>query len=119
MAKGFYSFETESFEFRPVRNGIGNVHTTKLLAPEKGDDYTIGYMIIPPGSSIGDHFHDLSDEETYIIIEGQGEMLLDDEKRIVNPGDVIVNAPGGKHGLKNTGSTNLKVVALDVLVPKK
>lgn len=116
MAKGFYSFETEKFEFRPVRNGIGNVYTTKLLSPEKNSTYTIGYIIIPPGNSVGDHYHELSDEETYIIIEGQGEMVLDDEKRMVNPGDVIVNAPGGKHGLRNIGKTDLKVVAFDVPV---
>lgn len=116
MSKGFYSFETETFEFRPVRDGIGNVHTTKIVSPEKNSTYTIGYLIIPPGNSVGDHYHDLSDEETYIIIEGQGEMILDDEKKIVKAGDVIINAPGGKHGLKNIGSCDLKVVAVDIPV---
>lgn len=116
MAKGFHSFDNTNFNYAPARNGMGKIHSAKLISPDTGDQYTFGYMIIPPGHSVGDHHHELTDEETYIIIEGVGEMTLDDETRTVHAGDLIINAPGGKHGLKNIGTTNLKVVAVDVPV---
>jgi quercetin dioxygenase-like cupin family protein len=35
------------------------------------------------------------------------------------PGDVILNRPGGSHGLKNTGDQDLRIVVIEVDVRKE
>ena len=41
-------------------------------------------------------------------------MRVENEDVEVGPGDVIVNPPGGTHGLANTGVEPLRMVVLDV-----
>jgi mannose-6-phosphate isomerase-like protein (cupin superfamily) len=43
-------------------------------------------------------------------------MYLDGEEFEVEPGHVIVNRPGGTHGLKNIGNSELKLVVVEVPV---
>jgi mannose-6-phosphate isomerase-like protein (cupin superfamily) len=45
------------------------------------------------------HYHrDIT--EYYIVLEGEGEMELDDERVPVGPGDVIMIPPGTRHALR-------------------
>lgn len=73
----------------------------------------INYTELDPGVSIGYHAHG-RDEEVYVILEGGGEMTVDGETRRVGRGDVIVNPPGGSHGLKNDGDGVLRVLVFEV-----
>jgi mannose-6-phosphate isomerase-like protein (cupin superfamily) len=43
-------------------------------------------------------------------------MTVDGTPLVVRPGDVIVNRPGGTHGLRNTGVDPLRLVVVDVAV---
>ena len=43
-------------------------------------------------------------------------MYLEEDEFEVEPGHVIVNRPGGTHGLKNIGNTDLKIVVIEVPV---
>ena len=51
-----------------------------------------------------------------VPLEGKGMMYLDGEEFEVEPGHVIVNRPGGTHGLKNLGNSELKLVVVEVPV---
>ena len=62
---------------------------------------------IPVGADIGLHTHDRDAEELYVIVCGTGSMRLDGDELTVRAGDVIVNRPGGSHGLRNTGDEPL------------
>jgi quercetin dioxygenase-like cupin family protein len=73
----------------------------------------INYTILPPGTSIGVHGH-RNDEETYIVLEGNGTMMVDGELKEVIPGDVIVNKPYGTHGLANNSEAELKILVFEV-----
>ena len=53
-------------------------------------------------------------EETYVIVDGSGTMVVDGTRLEVGHGDVIVNRAGGSHGLENTGTEPLRLVVLDV-----
>ena len=57
--------------------------------------------VLGPGADIGRHTHGPDNEELYVIVSGKGFMVLDGEEFEVGPGDVILNRPGGTHGLKN------------------
>lgn len=69
---------------------------------------------VPPGTAIGIHTHDDSGEELYVVISGTGRMHIDGREFPVAAGDVVVNRPGGTHGLANTGDRPLRVVAVQM-----
>lgn len=69
---------------------------------------------VPPGTAIGVHTHDTSGEEVYVVICGTGRMHLDGREFPVGAGDVVVNRPGGTHGLTNTGQGPLRIVAIQM-----
>lgn len=63
--------------------------------------------------NFGLHTHGLDDEELYVIVAGTGTMTVDDLQFEVGPGDVVINRPGGAHGLANTSRHNLRIVVID------
>jgi mannose-6-phosphate isomerase-like protein (cupin superfamily) len=73
----------------------------------------IFYVELPPGTSVGEHTHDLDSEEYYLILSGSGLMRLGDEVLDVTHGDLIRNDPGQTHGLTNTGADTLRMYVFD------
>ena len=60
---------------------------------------------LPENTRTQRHYHKLS-EEFYFILEGSGEMAVNDEKHTVGPGDAIVIPPGAWHEI--TAATALR-----------
>ena len=73
----------------------------------------IFYVELPPGTSVGEHRHDIDSEEYYLILSGSGRMRLGDETLDVTDGDLIRNDPGQTHGLTNTGPDTLRMYVFD------
>jgi mannose-6-phosphate isomerase-like protein (cupin superfamily) len=98
-----------------AHEGRGEVLAARMLERRgaAGADF-LDLVVVPPGAGVGVHTHG-DDEETYVIIDGEGTMHLDGAEFAVGPGDVVVNKPGGTHGLDNTGAGPLRLVVLDVL----
>lgn len=91
----------------------GKFSHTRNDAPEDWAIKEIGWMTLEPGSSIGMHTHEVN-EDTYIIVSGEGE--FSDSKGNVTPvkaGDITIARKGDSHALKNTGSVPL--VFLDII----
>ena len=76
-----------------------------------GKGRLFAHYVIFPGSSIGFHQHH-GDFETYYILKGEGVINDNGVKTPVKAGDVIYTADGQSHGLENTGTENLEVIAL-------
>jgi mannose-6-phosphate isomerase-like protein (cupin superfamily) len=73
----------------------------------------IGFLAIAtlePGRKIEAHVDPM--EEIYFVLQGTGEMGVDDEKRQVGPGDATWIPTGSSHSLLNNGDE--KVVILVV-----
>lgn len=68
------------------------------------------YFAMPVGKRLGRHTD--TAEETQVIISGSGDLLLDSGTEPVRAGDVIVLPEGTFHDLKNTGSEDLRVIAV-------
>ena len=68
----------------------------------------------PPGAEIGVHTHANDNEEIYVIVGGSGVMYLDGDLFMVGAGDVVINAPGGTHGLRNTSDADLKLIVIEI-----
>jgi mannose-6-phosphate isomerase-like protein (cupin superfamily) len=62
---------------------------------------------VQPGMRTTPHYHPQT-EEIYYILEGAGQMTIDDETRQVGPGDAIAIPPGAIHTISNPGSDNLR-----------
>ena len=98
-----------------IREGKGEcVGATAFTADDfKGKVLGVGMTVIPPGASIGDHAHG-EEEEVYAVMSGEGIATLDGTQQRVRPGDVMLNVPGGTHGLANDGREDLVIFAFCV-----
>ena len=92
----------------------------ELLHPDKvagaqALECSIAHAIIPPGESTLPHMLKRS-TELYFILEGVGEMHINDESVPVSPGQCIFIPPKARQWIRNTGKENL--VLLCVVSPK-
>ena len=62
---------------------------------------------LPPGAATERHYHRAS-EEFYFVLEGTGEMEVDDERRQLVPGDAVLIPAGAWHQVRATGSATLR-----------
>ena len=76
----------------------------------------IDVAIIPPQVSIGSHTHQQTEEEFYLVLEGEGTMTQNNNEFTVRAGDLIRNPPGGTHQLRNTSKENLRIFVFEVSV---
>ncbi|MCX6091175.1 MAG: cupin domain-containing protein [Atribacterota bacterium] len=111
-------------------DGVGTIKVRQLLGiepqlpgvPGFPDDFdsTIRFMhetTLPVGTSIGFHDH-RGNEELYYVLDGKGEMTVDDQTAIMEPGDVCLTKSGSKHTFRNVGNIDLKIVVLEALIPR-
>lgn len=100
-------FKPESMSFNAARahGGAADIEFCRFASRSQGSLFDhMDYVYIKPGSDIGFHVHE-KDEEVYIVLEGSGRMNLDGSETPVKKGDVIINPPGGGHGLVNDSNT--------------
>lgn len=65
--------------------------------------------LLPAGASVGRHYH-VETEELYYILDGTGEMTIDDETREVATGDCVLIPRGSVHTLRNTGANAMRLL---------
>ncbi len=63
-----------------------------------------------PGSQQARHRHP-AQEQAYVIIRGQGQMLLGDEERTVGEGTLVFVPPGTEHAIRNASPDPLVYVS--------
>lgn len=91
----------------------GEFSFTRDQAPKDHAIKEIGWMTLQPGDSIGYHQH-ITNEDTYIIVSGEGIFTDSDGKeQPVKAGDITIARKGDSHALKNTGTEPL--VFLDII----
>jgi mannose-6-phosphate isomerase-like protein (cupin superfamily) len=96
-----------------AHGGRGEILTSRVVERAEGALRFVDLTVVPPGASIGLHRHG-DDEEIYVIIDGEGLMTVDGVATRVGAGDVVLNDPGGSHGLENDGTVPLRLVVVDV-----
>jgi mannose-6-phosphate isomerase-like protein (cupin superfamily) len=85
----------------------------ELLHPDKQPlelRYSLAHAIVPIGqTSIP---HSLTTAEVYYIISGRGEMHINGETQIVEPGDAVYIPPNAKQFIDNFGEEPLVFICL-------
>jgi mannose-6-phosphate isomerase-like protein (cupin superfamily) len=98
-----------------IHDGRGRGHNVRVFDQADFDTPLkfINYLEMEPGSSIGNHCHG-ENEEVYVVLSGSGVMIVNDERQPVKTGDIVLNKPGGQHGLENTSAETLKLLVFEV-----
>lgn len=76
--------------------------------------HSLARIVIPKGKSSEPHFHKIS-QETYFILEGEGQMCVDGEETTLRSNQACHIEPGEIHQIKNLGESDL--IFLAVCVP--
>jgi mannose-6-phosphate isomerase-like protein (cupin superfamily) len=109
-----YKFEGCAFERVRAHGGAREIAFARVVARQRGSIRFIDLSVLEPGADIGCHTHEADNEELYIVVSGRGWMTLDGHEFEVGPGHVILNRPGGTHGLRNIGKEELRIVVIEV-----
>ena len=115
MIRNFLTCEKETSE--NSHEGIGAIEIQKTFRRTdfKGAwDFALR-VVMPPNSSMGVHEHG-QDEEMYIILEGEGLMTIEGKEKRVGKGDMILNKPGGKHGLLNDTDSEIELLIVQASI---
>ena len=78
----------------------------------------VGLNAFEPGQEHALHAH-AGQDKVYQVIEGEGLFLLDGRELAMKAGDLLVAPEGVPHGVRNTGSARLLVLAILAPAPKK
>ncbi len=90
-----------------------NTILRELLHPDKADiniRYSLAHAVLKPGKTSQQHI--LKTSEVYYILEGEGEMHIDDETKSAIPGQAIYIPPSSKQFIRNTGIVDLKFLCI-------
>jgi len=96
--------ETETGEL--IYELIGNVQNDG-----NKPNHSLARIIVPPGKSSHTHYHKIS-EETYFILQGEGQMRVNDKDFTLVPGQACYLAPGDRHQIENQGDMDLEFLAV-------
>jgi quercetin dioxygenase-like cupin family protein len=96
-------------ETGPAFWGPGDHYTFLVTGEETNGAYFAMEALVPPGGGPPPHIHRREDE-TFYLVEGEIEFLLDDEIVNAGPGD-FVNVPRGTvHRFLNTGTGTARMI---------
>lgn len=90
------------------RNGLTSYFLLDRRS-EVASNLSITWVTISPGNRQILHYH--APEQVYIIVQGQGEMQVDTDFRLVHAGDLVFIPSNVEHGIVNTGDDVLIYVS--------
>ena len=112
-----YSFRNLRYDYDVAHNGNGPIYFSRIatISPDFAFNF-LDFVKVPVSATIGKHTHAKDNQEIYIVISGEGEMIVNGQTWQVTTGDVIVNPIGGTHQLSNTGDKELHIVVIEAPV---
>ena len=94
--------EVESLQRAP------GVSVASSVTKEVGaTEISSGITTFQAGTSNTTHYHNA--EESVIVIEGEGLMVIDGKEHIVHPNDAAFISPGAHHSIANHGNQPFKI----------
>ena len=95
----------DSVEHQERRMGV--VLTSLVDGDTGATQISSGIAEFAVGASAPTHYHDA--EESVIVIEGEGLMIVNGEEHVVRPHDAAFISPGAHHSIANHGPTPFKI----------
>jgi len=78
---------------------------------QENESYKLKRIEVNPGERLSYQYHDKR-SEVWVIIQGEGELCLDDKIIKYKSGDTVIIPQGMKHRISNTG--NVKTIFIEV-----
>lgn len=93
----------------PLRSS-GEQVTPVISGPPESVSMKSGYVVLPPGKSVGKHSTE-QHEELLVVFEGDGEMTFKDGSKLpVKANTALYCPPQTEHNVTNTGRGDLRYV---------
>jgi len=96
---------------RPAEHAAWRADTMGKSTLFESPRMLVGLNAFEPGQAHALHAHAGMDK-LYYVIEGQGHFLLDDSELPMRAGDVLVAPDGVPHGVRNSSSERLLIMAI-------
>ena len=77
----------------------------------------VDHVVLAPGASVGKHSHN-GIEEVYYVMNGTGQVSVNDEKEPIGPGDALPVQAHEMHGFENNGTEPLELIVIGVAFHK-
>lgn len=90
-----------------------NTLLRELLHPDKQLielRYSLAHATLPVGKT--SQSHSLTTSEVYYILSGKGEMHIEDETQLVEPGDAVYIPPNARQYIHNCGNEPLVFICI-------
>ena len=97
--------------FRPAEHAVFNPEKMGKATLFQSDHMLVGLNAFEPGQEHKLHAHAGMDK-VYHVLEGHGLFLLEDRELPMEPGDMLVAPEDVPHGIRNTSSQRLVVLAI-------
>ncbi len=92
------------------------VTVSTMVGEDSGaTEISSGITSFAPGTSNTTHFHNA--EESVIVIEGEGVMIIGGEEHHVQPNDAAFITPGTHHRIVNTGDKPFRIAWSYATIP--
>ncbi|MCP9211487.1 cupin domain-containing protein [Streptomyces sp. NEAU-Y11] len=79
----------------------------------EGEWNCVEYVVIEPGSSVGEHIH-LRTEEIYYIVSGRAVVTMDGQEIEVRAGDLVTTPIGSAHSIANRSDEDMHFFVSEV-----
>ena len=89
---------------------VGDTYTITVAGKDTGDRFCVIDMHVPPGGGPGPHRHDF--EETFILLEGEMEVIFRGEKSVVKAGSTINIPSNAPHQFHNSSSRPVRMICI-------
>ncbi|HSX01453.1 MAG TPA: cupin domain-containing protein [Candidatus Saccharimonas sp.] len=90
-----------------IQQAKTNDYFRRVLATSRHIQIVI--MSIPSGGEIGEEVHPDNDQ-TLLLVEGAGEVVLDGVSADFNTGDIVVVPAGTRHNFVTKGESAMKII---------
>ncbi|MFC1619605.1 cupin domain-containing protein [Candidatus Neomarinimicrobiota bacterium] len=104
----FGTTDVKRYQFPTHRNDL-------VMDRREAANSEVFVVILEPGQAPPLHKHN-DTEQIFYILEGKGDLIIEDKRYPVNPGDVVRIPPSTYHSIQASGDGDLRYLAIDCFI---